>query len=176
MLAEDQDRRAAGPVAKIGLKNALIIDGDGGRRRISRWPRATSRNRCAAGPGHQRYDILRREKLVLTKAAVKRWRSGSNEAGETATPRPTTSSSPGNGKIDHRVRKQPGGVQLSNVRANRKSRRPWSAVRREGNSVNTLSAKEEARGFKGTRRRRSDVKKAVVTLAEGQKIDITTGL
>ena len=41
------------------------------------------------------YDILRRDTLVLTKAAVERWRSASNEQAIRAT---TTSSSPG----DHR--------------------------------------------------------------------------
>lgn len=43
-------------------------------------------------------------------------------------------------------------------------------------AVNTLIRKGKRKVFKGTRGVQSDVKKAVVTLAEGQKIDVTTGL
>jgi large subunit ribosomal protein L23 len=43
-------------------------------------------------------------------------------------------------------------------------------------SVNTLVTKGKVKIFKGRKGQRSDVKKAVVTLAEGQSIDVTTGL
>ena len=43
-------------------------------------------------------------------------------------------------------------------------------------SVNTLVRKGKTKFFRGTRGSQSDVKKAVVTLAEGHKIDVTTGL
>ena len=43
-------------------------------------------------------------------------------------------------------------------------------------SVNTLVRKGKVKIFRGRRGVQSDVKKAVVTLEEGQKIDITTGL
>ena len=43
-------------------------------------------------------------------------------------------------------------------------------------SVNTLVTKGKVKMFRGQRGQRSDVKKAVVTLAEGQAIDVTTGL
>ncbi len=43
-------------------------------------------------------------------------------------------------------------------------------------SVNTLVTKGKNKVFKGVRGQRSDVKKAVVTLEEGQTIDVTTGL
>ena len=43
-------------------------------------------------------------------------------------------------------------------------------------AVNTLIRKGKRKVFKGTRGVQSDLKKAVVTLAEGQKIDVTTGL
>ena len=43
-------------------------------------------------------------------------------------------------------------------------------------SVNTLVTKGKVKIFRGMRGQRSDVKKAVVTLEEGQTIDITTGL
>ena len=42
--------------------------------------------------------------------------------------------------------------------------------------VNTLNVKGKTKRFRGRIGRRSDVKKAIVTLAEGQSIDITTGL
>jgi large subunit ribosomal protein L23 len=43
-------------------------------------------------------------------------------------------------------------------------------------NVNTLVTKGKTKIFRGRRGQRSDVKKAVVTLAEGQTIDVTTGL
>ena len=42
--------------------------------------------------------------------------------------------------------------------------------------VNTLNVKGKTKRFRGREGRRSDVKKAIVTLAEGQSIDIATGL
>lgn len=43
-------------------------------------------------------------------------------------------------------------------------------------AVNTLVWKGKTRRFRGVKGKLSDVKKAVVTLAEGQSIDVTTGL
>lgn len=43
-------------------------------------------------------------------------------------------------------------------------------------SVNTLVTKGKVKMFRGQRGQRSDVKKAIVTLEEGQTIDVTTGL
>ena len=43
-------------------------------------------------------------------------------------------------------------------------------------SVNTIRVKGKTKRFKGVEGRRSDVKKAIVTLAAGQSIDVTTGL
>jgi large subunit ribosomal protein L23 len=43
-------------------------------------------------------------------------------------------------------------------------------------AVNTLLRKGKVKRFKGTIGRQQDVKKAVVTLAEGQSIDVSTGL
>jgi large subunit ribosomal protein L23 len=42
--------------------------------------------------------------------------------------------------------------------------------------VNTLIQKGKTKRFRGRPGQRSDVKKAIVTLEEGQSIDITTGL
>jgi large subunit ribosomal protein L23 len=43
-------------------------------------------------------------------------------------------------------------------------------------SVNTLTRKGKVRMFRGVRGQKSDVKRAIVTLEEGHKIDVTTGL
>ena len=43
-------------------------------------------------------------------------------------------------------------------------------------AVNTLNRKGKSRRFKGRLGRQSDQKKAIVTLAEGQSIDVSTGL
>ena len=42
--------------------------------------------------------------------------------------------------------------------------------------VNTLVRKGKVRHFRGVRGELSDVKKAIVTLEEGHRIDVTTGL
>jgi large subunit ribosomal protein L23 len=42
--------------------------------------------------------------------------------------------------------------------------------------VNTIVQKGKTKRWKGAPYRRSDVKKAIVTLAEGQTIDVTTGI
>lgn len=43
-------------------------------------------------------------------------------------------------------------------------------------AVNTLRQKGKTKRFRGQMGRRSDFKKAVVTLAEGDNIDVTTGV
>ena len=43
-------------------------------------------------------------------------------------------------------------------------------------SVNTLVRKGKIRTFRGSRGETSDVKNAIVTLEEGHRIDVTTGL
>ncbi|MSP82794.1 MAG: 50S ribosomal protein L23 [Alphaproteobacteria bacterium] len=43
-------------------------------------------------------------------------------------------------------------------------------------AVNTIWAKGKVKRFRGRLGQRSDVKKAIVSLAEGQTIDITTGV
>ena len=43
-------------------------------------------------------------------------------------------------------------------------------------SVNTLRLKGKVKRFRGRPGRRPDVKKAIVTLEEGQMLDVTTGI
>ena len=42
--------------------------------------------------------------------------------------------------------------------------------------VNTIVQKGKTKRWKGKAYRRSDIKKAIVTLAEGDQIDVTTGI
>jgi len=43
-------------------------------------------------------------------------------------------------------------------------------------AVNTVLRKGKAKVFRGVRGRQQDVKKAIVTLADGDRIDVTTGV
>lgn len=43
-------------------------------------------------------------------------------------------------------------------------------------AVNTMRVKGKTKRFRGTIGRRSDVKKAIITLAEGSRIDLATGI
>ena len=43
-------------------------------------------------------------------------------------------------------------------------------------AVNTVTTKGKQKSFRGKRFYKGDVKKAIVTLAEGHQIDVTTGL
>ncbi len=43
-------------------------------------------------------------------------------------------------------------------------------------AVNTLNRKGKTKRFRGHLGRQKDMKKAIVTLAEGERIDVTTGL
>jgi large subunit ribosomal protein L23 len=43
-------------------------------------------------------------------------------------------------------------------------------------AVNTIRVKGKTKMFRGAPGKRSDIKKAIVTLAKGQSIDVTTGL
>ena len=43
-------------------------------------------------------------------------------------------------------------------------------------AVNTLVRKGKVKRFRGTMGRQSDVKKAIVTLVDGESVDVTTGL
>ena len=43
-------------------------------------------------------------------------------------------------------------------------------------AVNTILRKGKTKAFRGIRGRQQDMKKAIVTLADGYRIDVTTGL
>ena len=51
-----------------------------------------------------------------------------------------------------------------------------SAVRRQGQIRQHARSQGQGEAFRGTVGRQSDVKKAVVTLVDGESVDVTTGL
>jgi large subunit ribosomal protein L23 len=66
-----------------------------------------------------------------------------------------------------------------NVRRRAPSRRSRLRSKRcsvKVKAVNTLNRKGKVKRFRGIAAARADVKKAIVTLEEGQSIDVTTGL
>jgi len=123
------------------------------------------------------YDILRRQKLVLTKAALRCVGgalqmknidprhydiivfSGRNRKGDVASE---------HNKVVFRVASKATKPQIK------------EAVEKlfdvKVKSVNTLVRKGKTKVFRGQFGSQSDVKRAIVTLEEGHRIDVTTGL
>jgi large subunit ribosomal protein L23 len=71
---------------------------------------------------------------------------------------------------------QPGGVQRGPDAPSRRSRAVEALCSVKVKAVNTLVRKGKVKRFRGIIGRQSDVKKAIVTLEDGQSIDVTTGL
>ena len=69
-LAEGKTKALLGHFAKLGLTNALIIDGASVTENFGQAARNIPHIDVLPVQGINVYDILRREKLVLTKAAV----------------------------------------------------------------------------------------------------------
>src|ERR1700694_5895415 len=105
-----------------------------------------------------------------------RWRRASNEEYRSAPLRHHRC--PGRDrKGDHGLRAQQGRVQgrrQGNQAANQGSLEKLFDVKVK--SVNTLVRKGKTKVFRGQFGSQSDVKRAIVTLEEGHRIDVTTGL
>ena len=70
-MKDGKTKALRGQFAELGLANALIIDGAAGRARASRIAARNIPNiDVLPVQGINVYDILRRDKLVLTKAAL----------------------------------------------------------------------------------------------------------
>jgi large subunit ribosomal protein L4 len=69
-IAEAKTKSLKANFAKLGLTNALIVDGTELKANFSQAARAIPEIDVLPVQGINVYDILRREKLVLTKAAV----------------------------------------------------------------------------------------------------------
>jgi ribosomal protein L23 len=72
-------RRSKAQFEKLGLTNALIIGGAEVEANFALAARNIPNIDVLPVQGINVYDILRRDKLVLTKAASMRWRRASNE-------------------------------------------------------------------------------------------------
>jgi len=69
-LPEAKTKTAAAAFAKLGLTNALVVDGGAVQENFARATRNLPRVDVLPAQGANVYDILRRDKLVLTRAAV----------------------------------------------------------------------------------------------------------
>ncbi len=69
-IADSKTKGLRANFAKLGLTNALIIDGTEAQANFSRAARSIPKIDVLPIHGINVYDILRREKLVLTKAAL----------------------------------------------------------------------------------------------------------
>ena len=121
-LAEAKTRLLAGKLGRLGWASVLIIDGTELNEGFARAARNIPGVDVLPEQGANVYDILRRDTLVLTKAAVE------------------------------------------------------SLFKVKVKAVNTLRVAGKTKRFKGRLGYRSDFKKAIVSLAEGQTIDVTTGI
>ena len=174
---EGKTKALKGVFGKLGLANALIIDGaevDANfRHRRAQHPE----HRRAAGPGHQR---LRHHAAAHAGADQgRRRRAGGTVQMSTNDPRhydvilspiiteKATIASEKN-QVMFKVARTATKPQIK------------EAVEKlfdvKVKAVNTLLRKGKKKVFKGTLGEQSDVKKAIVTLEEGHRIDVTTGL
>jgi large subunit ribosomal protein L4 len=148
--------------AQLGLDNALIIDGAEPDPTFSLAARNIPNIDVLPVQGLNVYDILRRTKLVLTKAAL----DYDVILGPVITEKATNAS-------EHNQ-------VLFKVRGDATKPQIKEAVEKlfdvKVKSVNTLIRKGKVRRFRGKRGQLSDVKKAFVTLEEGHRIDVATGL
>ena len=161
--------------AGLGLTNALIIGGSEIDENFGRAARNIRRIDVLPIQGINVYDILRRDTLVLTKAAD-RGAGGALRMTDLKhydtiiAPVITEKSTDGVGAQQGGVPRGDEGDQAGDQGGGR------GAVQRQGDGVNTLNRKGKTKRFRGIAGRQKDYKKAIVTLAEGQSIDVTTGL
>lgn len=81
------------------------------------------------------------------------------------------------GKVDAGIRTEPGRIHVAKDASKPEIKAAVEALFGvKVTAVNTLIRKGKTRRFRGFAGKLKDVKKAVVTLAEGQSIDVSTGL
>ena len=80
-------------------------------------------------------------------------------------------------KATYATEMKPGRVQGPQGRDQARDQgRRRAPVRRQGRGRQHAHPQRQAQGLQGQRGQQSDLKKAVVTLADGDRIDVTTGL
>ena len=181
-LDDAQDRRPCAPIfAKLGLNNALVIAGPEVEANFGLPPRNIPNVDVLPNAGLNVYDILRRHTLVLTKAAIEAHRRPLRARRPSDARHPPLRRHP---LADHHregdlaLRAEQGGLPRRHGRHQAEESPPPSSScsRSSVVKVNTLIQKGKAKRFRGHMGQRSDIKKAIVTLDDGQSIDITTGL
>ena len=160
-----------------GLKNCLFIDG----KEVDVNFALASRNIAGVDVlptiGANVYDILRKDKLVLTKDAETEMSKSAKTNNVTAAMydtlvRPVITEksmlSSEAGKVTFLV---PLSASKEDVKA-----AVEAIFNVKVNKVNTIRQFGKTKRFRGYEGQRSDYKKALVTLADGQNIDVTTGI
>ena len=180
-IAEPKTKTLKANFAKLGLTNALIIDAAEVKANFGQAARSDPGDRRAARPRHQRLRHLAPREARSHQGGDRRAggsirMSSSNKFADARhydlivapviTEKATAASE--HNKVIFKVRKDATKPQIK------------AAIERlfdvKVEAVNTLVRKGKKKVFKGVKGVQSDVKKAVVTLAEGHSIDVTTGL
>ena len=162
---------------KLGVINALIIDGAEVEANFRSAARNIPNIDVLPVQGINVYDVMRRKTLVLTKAALDalearfKWSTSDPRhydviLSPVITEKATMASE--HNKVVFKVRKNATKPQIK------------EAVEKlfdvKVKNVNTLTRKGKLKVFKNKIGQQSDVKRAIVTLEEGHRIDVTTGL
>ncbi len=182
-------RRSRERFDALGWESVLIIDGAAVDESFARAARNLPKVDVLPQQGANVYDILRRDTLVLTRDAVAA--AGGAPRNE---PVPRHSAAP----TARLTREEMYDLVRSPVITEKATavsehnqvmfRVPLDADKREVkaaveglfkvkvDAVNTIRVKGKTKRVRGRPGQRSDYKKAIVTLAEGSRIDVTTGI
>ena len=184
-LAEPKTAKLKGHFGKLGVTSVLIIAGAEVDTNFARAAANIAHVDVLPQQGANVYDILRRDTLVLTKDAV--------EASRGAPPmsaRPPIKLTVSRARMYEVIRapliteKTTNGSEHSQVtfKVAADATKPEIKQAVEGlfkvkvKAVNTVNVQGKKKLFKGRPGVRGDWKKAIVSLVEGHKIDVTTGL
>ena len=200
-LPEAKTSALAKRVRALGWKRVLIIDGAEVPEAFARAARNIEGLDVLPSMGANVYDILRRDTLVLTRAGVEALEarlSGVKPAprrrardrarararargGRDVTARPEHYDVIRRPVITEKatMTSEAGGVVFEVAKGAAKPQIKEAVEALFGvkvKRVNTVVTKGKRKRFRGVRGARADVKKAYVTLEEGNTIDVTTGL
>ena len=176
-LKDAKTKALAEQFGKLGLDNALIIDGAEVEANFRNAARNIPEYRRAAGAGHQRLRHHAAQDLGADQGRA-RCAGGALQM-TTSDPRhyDVIVVAGDHREGDHGVRAQQGRVQGAQDATKPQIK---EAVEKlfdvKVKSVNTLIRKGKKKVFKNRLGQQSDVKRAIVTLEEGHRIDVTTGL
>ena len=173
-LAEAKTKALRESFAKASLKNALIIDGAQVHEKFAARRAQPAADRCPAGPGRQRLrhhapreagaDQGRGRSAGGAVQMIKDARHYDTIVAPIITEKATIASE--SNQFVFKVARDATKPQIK------------AAVEKlfdvKVTAVNTLVRKGKTKAFRGVRGRQQDVKKAIVTLADGYRIDVTT--